>query len=87
MVKDENGRRKLQEYIFSLEEIQDRAEEALEINRKEYKVLFENARRGEEVYRSLINSSADAIIIYDMDGVCNYVSPSLRRFSGGVWLN
>ena len=82
MVKDENGRRKLQEYIFSLEETQDRAKEALKISKEEYKVLFETSRRGEEVYRSLISSSADAIIIYDMDGFCNYVSPSFTQTFG-----
>jgi two-component system cell cycle sensor histidine kinase/response regulator CckA len=82
VAQDENGRRKLQEYIFRLEESQDRAEEALKISQEEYKALFENSRRGEEVYRSLINSSADAIIIYDMDGFCNYVSPSFTEIFG-----
>jgi two-component system, cell cycle sensor histidine kinase and response regulator CckA len=82
VAQDENGRRKLQEYIFRLEENQDQAEEALKISQEEYKTLFENSRRGEEVYRSLINSSADAIIIYDMDGFCNYVSPSFTETFG-----
>ena len=82
MAQDEDRRRKLQEYIFNLEENQDRAEEALKISRKEYKALFENSRRGEEVYRSLINSSADAVVIYDMDGFCNYVSPSFTETFG-----
>lgn len=82
MKQDEIGRRKLQEYIFSLEETQDRAEEALKMSAEEYKVLYENSRRAEEVYRSLINSSADAIVIYDMEGACKYVSPSFTQIFG-----
>ena len=82
MEQDEIGRRKLQKYIFSLEEIQERSEEALKISEEEYKVLYENSRRGEEVYRSLIHSSADAIIIYDMEGFCNYTSPSFTQIFG-----
>lgn len=82
MARDENGRRKLQEYIFNLEEVQDRAEEALKVSEAEYKLLYENAKRAEEVYRSLIHSSADAVAIYDMEGVCNYVSPSFTETFG-----
>lgn len=82
MEHDENKRRKLQEYIFGLEEIQERTEEALKISAEEYKTLYEDARRGEEVYRSLIHSSADVVIIYDMKGLCNYVSPSFTQTFG-----
>ena len=82
MEQDETGRRKLQEYIFTLEDIQDRAEEALKMSKEQYKRLYENSRRNEEVYRSLIHSSADAIIIYDMEGLCQYVSPSFTEIFG-----
>ena len=82
MAPDENARRELQKYIFSLEEVHERAEEALRASEEEYKALYENAKRREEVYRSLIHSSADAIIIYDMEGRCTYVSPSFTRTFG-----
>jgi len=82
VAQNENGRRKLQEYIFNLEETQDRAEEKLKVSAEEYKRLYESSRRGEEVYRSLIHSSADAIVVYDMEGFCNYVSPSFTRIFG-----
>lgn len=58
------------------------AEEALKISEDKYKILYEESKRAEEVYRSLIHSSADAIIIYDMTGMARYVSPSFTEMFG-----
>jgi len=57
-------------------------EEALKESKEKYRKLYEEAKRAEEVYRSLIHSSADAIIIYDMEGKAMYVSPAFTRIFG-----
>ncbi|MBN2126591.1 MAG: PAS domain S-box protein, partial [Deltaproteobacteria bacterium] len=47
-----------------------------------YRDLYEASKRQEELYRSFLNSSADAIIIYDRQGEAQYVSPSFTRIFG-----
>ncbi|MGD9158018.1 MAG: PAS domain S-box protein [Desulfobacteraceae bacterium] len=56
--------------------------EALAKSEKNYKKLYEDSKKAEEVYRSLINSSADAIVISDLDGKTSYVSPSFTEVFG-----
>ena len=65
-------------------EIEDRwkAEEELNKSREEYRELYESSREREEVYRSLLHSSADAIVLYDLEGRTQYVSPSFTRIFG-----
>ncbi len=61
--------------------IQDR-EKALQTSKQQYQQLYAESRRGEELYRSLLNSSADAIVIYDMEGNAKYISPSFTKTFG-----
>ena len=65
----------------SLKDNTDRrlADEALKRSEENFKALYEESRRAQEVYRSLINSSADAIVIYDLDGCATYVSPMFTK--------
>lgn len=56
--------------------------EALAKSEKRYKELYEESKKAEELYRSLINSSADAIVISDLAGKTNYVSPSFTNLFG-----
>lgn len=56
--------------------------EALAKSEKKYKELYEESKKAEEVYRSLINSSADAIVISDLNGKASYVSPSFTQVFG-----
>ena len=49
---------------------------------EEYRKLYKRSKRGEDLYRSLINSSADAIVIYDLTGAAIYVSDAFTRIFG-----
>ena len=51
-------------------------------NVKGNRQLHKEAKKVEEVYRSLLESSADAIVTYDMDGKVVYVSPAFTRIFG-----
>ncbi len=47
-------------------------------NRESYAEL----KKAEEIYRSLLQSSADAIVTYDLEGKIEYVSPAFTRIFG-----
>ena len=56
--------------------------EALAKSESNYRKLYEESKKAEELYRSLINSSADAIVISDLKGRTSYVSPSFTQIFG-----
>jgi PAS domain S-box-containing protein len=47
-----------------------------------YKQAFESTRKAEKVFRSIIDSSADAIAIFDLNGKVRYISPSFTELFG-----
>ncbi len=55
---------------------------ALEKSERKYRELYEESKKAEELYRSLINSSADAIVISDLNGKTSYVNPSFTQIFG-----
>jgi two-component system cell cycle sensor histidine kinase/response regulator CckA len=57
-------------------------EQAIRDSEEKYKSLFAESRRAEEVYRSLIHSSADAIVITDLSLKVSYISPSFTQTFG-----
>ena len=59
-----------------------RAEEALRESEERYKTLYEESKRSEELYSSLLNSSPDPIVIYDLDGHPQYLSDSFVHTFG-----
>ena len=54
----------------------------LEESRQRYRQLYEESQRGQSLYRSLLNASADAIVIYDLEGCVQYLNPSFCRTFG-----
>ncbi len=58
------------------------AEAALKQSEEQFKKLYEESRKAEEVYRSLIHSSADAIVLYDLLGNVKYISPVFTQLFG-----
>lgn len=61
---------------------QAKAKEAIEESEHRYMNLYEKSKKSEEVYKSLLRSSADAIISYDLEGRAIYVSPAFTRIFG-----
>lgn len=64
--------------ISDRKEIENRLKE----NEAGYRELYEKSKRAEQVYKSLLHSSADAIVIYDMAGQAQYISPAFTRIFG-----
>jgi len=60
----------------------EKTEAALRESQEKNKYLYEEAKHAREVYRSLIHSSADAIVIYDLEGSAEYVSPVFTQIFG-----
>jgi two-component system cell cycle sensor histidine kinase/response regulator CckA len=81
-VNDEHGN--VLYYEGSLKDTTQRklADAALKNSEESFKNLYEESKRAQEVYRSLINSSADAIVIYDLEGNVTYCSPMFTNIFG-----
>ncbi|MFH1102851.1 MAG: PAS domain S-box protein [Pseudomonadota bacterium] len=57
-------------------------EAALKESELKYKQHYAASKRAEEIYRSLINSSADAIVVYDLEGGVQHISPVFTQMFG-----
>lgn len=55
---------------------------ALRESEEKYKQLYDEAKRAEELYRSLLHTSADAIAVQDLEGRVGYLNPSFTRIFG-----
>jgi diguanylate cyclase (GGDEF)-like protein/PAS domain S-box-containing protein len=71
-------------HLMTCEDITDRVRDqrALSESEAKYRSLYEESKRREELYQSLLNSSVDAVIIYDMLGLARYVNPSFTAKFG-----
>ena len=59
-----------------------RMERALRESEEKYRELYNDSKRAEQVYHSLLQTSADAVIIYDMEGKVKYINPSFTKIFG-----
>ncbi len=59
-----------------------RAEQKLIEEERKYRELYTESKRQEEMYRSLLRSSADAIVIYNLRGEVEFISPSFTKIFG-----
>jgi PAS domain S-box-containing protein len=54
----------------------------LKENEAKYRLLFEESQLQTELYRSLLHSSSDGIIVYDTSGLVKYVNPTFTEIFG-----
>ncbi|MCG6892127.1 MAG: PAS domain S-box protein [Desulfobacteraceae bacterium] len=82
VVRDGDGR--VLYYEGSLKDITERKETEIVLRESEQRIraLYEESRKTEELYRSLLHSSADAVVMYDMEGNARYVSPVFTEMFG-----
>jgi PAS domain S-box-containing protein len=59
-----------------------RIEEDLRRSQDNYRKLYEESKRDEEFYHSLLNASPDPIVVYDMLGMPTYVNPAFTLLFG-----
>ena len=60
----------------------NRMEKALRESEDKNKEIYSKAKRAEQIYRSLLHSSADAIATYDLKGKTVYISPAFTKIFG-----
>ncbi|MEW6352501.1 MAG: PAS domain S-box protein, partial [Thermodesulfobacteriota bacterium] len=83
-IKRLNGPTGGRELITSITDISERvkAQEELRASEEKYRHLYEESKRQYELYRSLLDSSADAVVVYDLDGFAKYVNDSFTEMFG-----
>ena len=62
--------------------VRKKAEEALRKGRIRYRQLYKEAHKAEELYQSLLNSSADAILLLDVGFKVQFVNPAFTKIFG-----
>jgi len=60
----------------------NRTEKALRESEDKNKKIYSKAKHAEQIYRSLLHSSADAIATYDLEGRTVYISPAFTKIFG-----
>ncbi len=61
---------------------QSQMEQALRENEKRFMSLYEESKKAQEIYRSFLLSSADAIVLYDLEGKAQYVNRAFTEIFG-----
>ena len=74
--------KELKQHRDKLEELVEERTKALMLGEERYRNLYNESKKAEAVYRSLIHSSADAIVMYDLEGNVQYVSTVFTQLFG-----
>jgi two-component system, cell cycle sensor histidine kinase and response regulator CckA len=74
--------KELKKHRTMLEKMVSNRTKALRYNEEKYRQLYNESKKAEAVYSSLINSSADAIVIYDRKGRTKFVSSAFTQLFG-----
>ena len=61
---------------------QKKAEDALKRSRVRYRQLYNEAHEAEELYQSLLDSSADAIVLLDIELKVKFINPAFTHIFG-----
>ncbi len=61
---------------------ESRMEQSLRESEKRFMSLYEESKKAQEMYQSFLLSSADAIILYDLDGKAQYVNRAFTEIFG-----
>ena len=80
-VYDETGVAGTQGVLTDINDLKS-SERALEESGEQFRRLYEESLKAQKVYRSLLQSSADAIVTYDLQGKALFASPSFSRMFG-----
>jgi two-component system, cell cycle sensor histidine kinase and response regulator CckA len=72
----------LKRHRNALEKMISERTKDLKESEEKYRRLYNESKKAEAVYCSLINSSADAIVIYDLEGRTKYVSSAFTKLFG-----
>ncbi len=72
----------LKEHQLQLEELVTERTRALQKSELRYRVLYEKSKLQEELYRSILHSSSDAIVVYNIISQVNYLNPTFSRMFG-----
>ncbi|MBW2225831.1 MAG: PAS domain S-box protein [Deltaproteobacteria bacterium] len=62
--------------------LRNQTEKALRKSEDKNREIYSKAKRAEQIYRSLLHSSADAIATYDLKGRTVYISPAFTKIFG-----
>ena len=77
-----NIEQELKTHQYQLEELVAERTLALQESETKYCLLYEISKLQEELYRSILNSSSDAIVVYDMIRLVQYVNPTFSEMFG-----
>ena len=60
----------------------ERILQALEVSRSRFSELYQESKKREQLYESLLHSTPDAVALYDLNGAVTYINPAFTSIFG-----